>query len=149
LTSVSHHHSILLVLQDWGNILTNRGIIAPGRAPSSGEAIALAAKNRALVAAGVRPKRAESGYGYQKIGPLMGAKFEARVHRKAAADDRGGGAIGQIPVKRGVFVMRADTLGAKLGRHALALAAAVAEFAMMSRLQLARTISSVQFVIGS
>jgi mannose-1-phosphate guanylyltransferase len=110
-------------------------------------AIALAAKNRALVVVGVRPTRAESGYGYQKIGRTVGAGFEVErfVEKPPPAIARRMVRSGKFLWNAGMFVMRADTLGAELGRHAPALAAAMAKFAAMTRIQIARAYGRLKF----
>jgi mannose-1-phosphate guanylyltransferase len=111
------------------------------------QAIALAAKNRALVVVGVRPTRAESGYGYQKIGRRAGAGFEVErfVEKPSPALARRMVRSGKFLWNAGMFVMRADTLGAELERHARELAAAMVKFAAMSRTQLARAYRQLRF----
>ena len=111
------------------------------------EAIALAARNRALVVVGIKPTRAESGYGYQKIGRTVGAGFsvERFVEKPSPAIARSMVRSGKFLWNGGMFVMRADTLGAELGRHAPALAAAMAKFAAMTRIELARAYKRLRF----
>ena len=111
------------------------------------EAIALAAKNRAIVVVGVRPARAESGYGYQQIGRAVGAGFKVVrfVEKPAPAVARRMVRSGKFLWNAGMFVMGVDTLGAELGRHAPALAATMEKFGAMTRSQLARGYGRLSF----
>jgi len=111
------------------------------------EAIALAAKNRAIVVVGVRPARAESGYGYQQIGRAVGAGFKVArfVEKPAPAVASRMVRSGKFLWNAGMFVMGVDTLGAELGRYAPALAGAMAKFGAMTRSQLARGYGRLRF----
>ena len=87
-----------------------------------------------IVALGVSPRWAETGFGYLELGgPLDGAPGLARVERFREKPDRATAetflASGRHLWNAGIFVSRGSTLLAALDRHAPALAAGVARFA--------------------
>jgi mannose-1-phosphate guanylyltransferase len=153
-TAVAITYGAAIIAQRWGDdtviaVMPADHYIAPaaGFRRTIAQAIALAAKNRALVVVGVRPTRAESGYGYQKIGRTVGAGFEVErfIEKPPPTLARRMVRSSKFLWNAGMFVMRADTLEVELGRHASELAAAMVKFATMSRTQLARAYKQLRF----
>src|SRR5205085_420887 len=129
------------------------------------DAITLAAASPAIVLIGVKPTRPETGFGYQKLGPMV--RFPAGRSRKmvnplpeertriATASAANGfklDAFIEKPSVRvaekmmrsskylwnaGMFIMCATTLAAEFERHAPPLAAAMRSLAPMGPAQLA------------
>lgn len=93
-----------------------------------------AAATGAIVTLGIKPTRAETGYGYLHLGEsLAGAPAGVRAvrafvekpdHDRAAAYLAGGEHLWNA----GIFVFRADAMRAAVARHLPAVAAAMADF---------------------
>lgn len=94
-------------------------------------AIALAAARSAIVVIGVKPRSADPGYGYQEIGRRVAGGFKVQrfVEKPPLAAARRMVRSGRFLWNAGMFVMRAQTLTAELGRHCPALAALLERFA--------------------
>lgn len=97
-------------------------------------AFATAEDQDRIVALGVRPRWAETGFGYLELGgALAGAPGLAAVERFREKPDRWTAesfvASGRHLWNAGIFVFRGETLLAALERHAPELAAGVARFA--------------------
>ncbi|HKV53208.1 MAG TPA: mannose-1-phosphate guanylyltransferase [Candidatus Binataceae bacterium] len=111
------------------------------------DAIALAAKDAAIVVIGIKPTRPETGYGYQEIGRAVGRGFRlARFVEKP----RPAAALkmvqsGNFLWNAGMFVMTAATLAAELEQHAPKLAAAMSGFGAMRGVELERRYRTLDF----
>jgi mannose-1-phosphate guanylyltransferase len=111
------------------------------------EAITLAAAHPAIVVIGIKPTRPETGYGYQKIGPAVGAgfKLDRFVEKPSAAVAAKMVQSGRFLWNAGMFVMAGATLIAELEQHAPALAAAMRSFTTLSELQVKRRYHALSF----
>lgn len=85
------------------------------------EAVAYAARTDALITFGVRPTRADSGYGYIELGEAL----SGRLHRATAFEEKPGAEIAESYVasgrflwNSGMFVWRASSLLAAIEAHA-------------------------------
>jgi len=114
---------------------------AAGFRATIGDAIRLAAANDAIVVVGITPTRAESGFGYQKIGHAVGAGFKVDrfIEKPSPACAREMVRSGKFLWNAGMFVMRIDGLEAQLETHAPALAAAMRRMGETSRRPNGRT----------
>ena len=108
---------------------------AAGFRATIGDAIELAAAHDAIVVVGITPTRAESGFGYQRIGQAVGAGFKVVrfIEKPSPARARQMVRSGKFLWNAGMFVMRIDTLEAQLETHAPALAAAMRRLGETSR----------------
>ncbi len=108
---------------------------AAGFRATIGDAIGLAAASGAIVVVGITPTRAESGFGYQKIGQAVGAGFKVDrfIEKPSPARARQMVRSGNFLWNAGMFVMRIDRLEAQLEAHAPALAAAMRRLGETSR----------------
>ncbi|MGH7842483.1 MAG: mannose-1-phosphate guanylyltransferase [Candidatus Binataceae bacterium] len=99
-----------------------------------GQAVGLAARPDAIVAVGITPTRPETGYGYQALGPAVGAGFRVTrfVEKPDLATARRMVRANRFLWNGGIYVMSVATLAAELARHAPALAAAMSRFAAMT-----------------
>jgi mannose-1-phosphate guanylyltransferase len=90
-------------------------------------AVRLAASNPAIVVVGVKPTRAESGYGYQQVGHTVGGGFKVVrfVEKPAPSMARRMVRSGKFLWNAGMFVMRVATLVSELREHAPELAKAL------------------------
>lgn len=103
-------------------------------APTSGfrdtirAAIGLARTRGALVVIGVKPTRAEPGFGYQEIGPRVGAGFKVAsfVEKPALRDAQRMVRSGRYLWNAGMFVIGTRVLEGELRAHCPSLAAAIA-----------------------
>jgi len=88
-----------------------------------GQAFALARRRSAIVVIGVTPTRADSGYGYMKIGPAAGVGFKVErfVEKPAPALARTMVRSGKYLWNAGMFVMSGETLASELAEHCPAL----------------------------
>jgi mannose-1-phosphate guanylyltransferase len=111
------------------------------------DAVALAREHPSIVAIGVPPTRAETGFGYQKIGPAVGSGFKVArfVEKPAAARARRMVASGGYLWNAGMFVMATATLDAELHAHAPALARAATRLAPMRGKLFARAYRRLDF----
>jgi mannose-1-phosphate guanylyltransferase len=114
---------------------------AAGFRSTIGDAIVLAAANDAIVVVGITPTRAESGFGYQKIGRVVGAGFRVDrfIEKPSPARARQMVRSGKFLWNAGMFVVRIDRLEAQLETHAPALAAAMRRMGETSRRPTGRT----------
>jgi mannose-1-phosphate guanylyltransferase/mannose-6-phosphate isomerase len=112
-----------------------------------GAAITLAASHDAIVVVGVSATRAESGYGYQKVGRAIGLGFkvEGFVEKPAPPVAQKMVRSGRFLWNAGMFVMRVATLASELERHAPALAAAMSTFPTVKAAQLDRLYRRLDF----
>jgi mannose-1-phosphate guanylyltransferase len=108
---------------------------AAGFRGTIGDAIGLAAASGAIVVVGITPTRAESGFGYQKIGHAVGAGFKVDrfIEKPSPARARQMVRSGKFLWNAGMFVMRIDTLEAQLETHAPALANSMRRLGEASR----------------
>jgi mannose-1-phosphate guanylyltransferase len=99
-----------------------------------GQALRLAAQPGAVVVVGVTPTRPETGYGYQALGPSVGAGYRVRrfVEKPDPAAARRMVRSRKFLWNSGIYVMSVATLAAELTRHAPALAAAMERFGAMT-----------------
>jgi len=103
-------------------------------------AIGLAAAHESIVAIGIPPTRPDTGYGYQKIGPQVGAGFQIEkfVEKPALAIARRMVRSGRYLWNASMFVMSTRTLAREFGEHSPALGDAAERLARTPRAQLAR-----------
>ncbi len=122
-------------------------------APASGlrrtlaRAFSLAASDERIAVVGVAPARAEPGFGYQEIGPAVGAGFRVRrfIEKPPLALARRMVACGRFWWNAGIFVMSTATLESELSRHAPALAALTVRMAQAGPRRLARLYASLRY----
>jgi mannose-1-phosphate guanylyltransferase len=88
----------------------------------------------AVVVVGVTPTRPETGYGYQALGPPVGAGFRITrfVEKPDLAKARRMVRSRKFLWNGGIYVMSVATLTAELTRHAPALAATMERFGAMA-----------------
>jgi mannose-1-phosphate guanylyltransferase len=91
------------------------------------DAIRLAAQSESIVLIGITPTRAETGYGYQKIGAKVGAGFrvEKFVEKPAEKIARRMVRSGKYLWNASMFAMSTATLEREVAEHAPALGTAV------------------------
>lgn len=120
---------------------------AEGFRATIAEALGLARAHEAIVVVGVTPTSAETGYGYQQIGPAVGTGFKVArfVEKPAPAVARRMVKSGRYLWNAGMFVMRAGVLAAELRRHAPALAAAMERFGAIGARELPRYYRGLEF----
>lgn len=84
-----------------------------------GQAFELARQEHVIVVIGVTPGRADSGYGYMKIGPPAGAGFKVErfVEKPELSTARTMVRSGKYLWNAGMFVMSSDTLSSELAEH--------------------------------
>jgi mannose-1-phosphate guanylyltransferase len=111
------------------------------------KSLALAAARDAIVVIGITPTRAESGYGYQKIGARVGAGFrvERFVEKPAPALARRMVRSGRYLWNAGMFVMSTGTLAREFAAHCPALGAAAERLASVAPVKLARAYRALKF----
>lgn len=101
-------------------------------------AIGLARTRRALVVIGIKPTRPEHGFGYQEIGPRVGAGFKVKsfVEKPALKEADRMVRSGRYLWNAGMFVFCTGVLEEELKAHCPNLAAAIASImAAPARLQ--------------
>ena len=110
-------------------------------------ALGLAAVRDAIVVIGITPTRAESGYGYQKIGAPAGNGFRVDrfVEKPAPALARRMVRSGRYLWNAGMFVMSTRTLAREFDAHCPALGAAAEKLASTAPAKLARAYRSLKF----
>ncbi len=120
---------------------------ATGFRATVASAIALAAANDALIVVGVTPTRPETGYGYQKIGRVVGAGFKVDrfIEKPESARARQMVKSGKFLWNAGIFVMRIATLARELDEHAPDLAAAMITLATLRAGDLSRAYGRLEF----
>ncbi len=111
------------------------------------DAIRLAAANDSIVAVGITPTRPETGYGYQKIGPKVGAgfKIEKFVEKPALAIARRMVRSGRYLWNASMFVASTRTLAREFAEHCPALREAAERLALAPRTKLARAYGKLRF----
>ncbi len=111
------------------------------------DAIRLAAINDSIVAIGVTPTRAESGYGYQKIGRQVGAGFQIErfVEKPALALARRMVRSGKYLWNASMFVVSTRTLAREFAEHCPLLGIAADQLAATPRTKLARAYRRLTF----
>src|ERR1035437_4622248 len=111
------------------------------------DAIGLAAANESIVAVGITPTRPETGYGYQKIGPKVGAgfKIEKFVEKPALAIARRMVRSGRYLWNASMFVASTRTLAREFAAHCPALGKAADRLARTPRTKLARAYGRLRF----
>lgn len=107
-------------------------VVAPKRAFLADLAIAMAVADReeCLVTFGIRPTRAETGYGYVRAGkPLSGSSGLGRVRRVASFHEKPTAARARAFLRRGgfywnsgMFVWRCDVISREIAEHLPSLA---------------------------
>ncbi|HUY25783.1 MAG TPA: sugar phosphate nucleotidyltransferase [Candidatus Binataceae bacterium] len=107
----------------------------------------LAASERAIVVIGIAPTRPETGFGYQKIGPAIGAGFKVEqfIEKPPLARARRMLAAGNFLWNAGMFVMDSETLAAELAAHSPALGAAANSLVAMPRAKFERAYKKLAF----
>lgn len=110
-------------------------------------AIGLAHTHASIVVIGVTPTRPETGYGYQQVGPKIGAGYRVArfVEKPRAAMAQRMVRSGKYLWNAGIFVMSTRTLEAELAAHAPALGRAVARLAAGEPRQLAQDYRRLDF----
>jgi len=111
------------------------------------DAIGLAATNDSIVAIGIPPTRPETGYGYQKIGPKVGAGFriEKFVEKPPIAIARRMVRSGRYLWNASMFVASTQTLAHELATHSPALWIAAEKLAQTPRTKLARAYGRLRY----
>jgi mannose-1-phosphate guanylyltransferase len=111
------------------------------------DAIGLAAANESIVAVGITPTRPETGYGYQKIGPEVGAgfKIEKFVEKPALAIARRMVRSGRYLWNASMFVASTRTLAREFAEHCPALGKAAQRLALTGRTKLVRAYGRLRF----
>src|SRR5271154_1530027 len=111
------------------------------------DAIDLAAANEAIVAIGIPPTRPETGYGYQKIGPRVGAGFriEKFVEKPPLAIARRMLRSGRYLWNASMFVASTSTLAREFSEHSPMLAVAAEKLAGTPRTRLARAYGRLKY----
>ncbi len=96
-------------------------------------AIQLARQRDAIVVIGITPTRAESGYGYQKIGPRAGIGFKVEQFVEKPAQARAERMVrsGKYLWNAGMFVMPMQVLARELSEHCPSLANAAERLGAM------------------
>ncbi len=120
---------------------------AEGFRATIAQALGLAHSHDAIVVVGVTPTRAETGYGYQQIGPAVGAGFKVArfVEKPAPAVARRMVKSGRYLWNAGMFVMRVGVLAAELRRHAPGLAVAMERFGAIGARELPSFYRALEF----
>jgi len=111
------------------------------------DAIQLAADNDSIVAIGIPPTRAETGYGYQKIGARVGAGFriERFIEKPALPLARRMVKSGKYLWNASMFVASTKTLMRQYADHCQVLGIAGKTLAAMSRNKLAGAYKRLKF----
>lgn len=110
-------------------------------------AVGLAAARGGIVVIGVKPRRADPGYGYQKIGARVagGFKVQSFVEKPPLAAARRMVRSGRFLWNAGMFVIRTHTLAAELGRHCPVLAELMERFGAVPAGRLATLYRGLKF----
>ena len=120
---------------------------AEGLRRTLARALRLARRHAAIVVIGVKPERAEPGYGYQEVGAAVDGGFAVRrfVEKPAARQAARMVRSGRFLWNAGMFVMTTATLEDELAAHAPGLAEAFGRFASMPAGERARFYSRLNF----
>ncbi|MGB8681398.1 MAG: sugar phosphate nucleotidyltransferase [Candidatus Binatus sp.] len=120
---------------------------AAGYRRTLADAIRLAKTRDAIVVIGVTPTRAESGYGYEKIGPKaeVGFKVEKFVEKPPPKLARAMVRSGKYLWNPSMFVMSTRTLAHEFAEHCPALGIAAERLARTPRPRLAREYHRLKF----
>ena len=120
---------------------------AAGYRRTLADAIRLAKTHDAIVVIGVTPTRAESGYGYEKIGPNVGVGFrvEKFVEKPPPKLARAMVRSGKYLWNPSMFVMSTRTLAREFAEHCPALGIAAERLARTPRAKLAREYHRLKF----
>jgi len=112
-----------------------------------GQAFDLARRRSAIVVIGVTPTRADSGYGYMKIGPAAGVGFEVErfIEKPPLALARTMVRSGKYLWNAGMFVMSGDTLASELAKHCPGLSKVMLKSGAAAVANLARVYSKLKF----
>ncbi|MGH7906082.1 MAG: mannose-1-phosphate guanylyltransferase [Candidatus Binataceae bacterium] len=112
-----------------------------------GRALRIAAKDDAVVILGVPAIRAETGYGYQKIGSPVGDGFivERFVEKPALAEAKRMVRSGKYLWNAGIFVVSGATLAREISAHCPALADALPKLTASSARKLADNYRRLDF----
>ncbi len=110
-------------------------------------AIALARSRDSIVVIGITPTRAETGYGYQKVGAPEGAGFivERFVEKPPLKLARQMVRSGKYLWNAGMFVMSHETLSREFAMHCPALGDATEKLAATVRAKLAQNYRRLKF----
>jgi mannose-1-phosphate guanylyltransferase len=111
------------------------------------DAIGLAAATESIVAIGIPPTRPDSGLGYQKIGPKVGAGFriEKFVEKPPLATARRMVRSGRYLWNASMFVASTRTLTREFAAHSPVLGIAAEKLARMPRTKLARAYGRLRY----
>ena len=111
------------------------------------EAIGLATTNESIVAIGIPPTGPDTGYGYQKIGPKVGAGFriEKFVEKPPLAIARRMVRSGRYLWNASMFVVSTRTLAREFGEHSPALGIDAEKLARTPRTKLARAYGRLRY----
>jgi mannose-1-phosphate guanylyltransferase len=111
------------------------------------DAIGLADTHDSIVAIGIPPTRPETGYGYQKIGPKVGAGFriEKFVEKPPLPIARKMVRSGRYLWNASMFVVSTRTLAREFSTHCPDLGASAEKLAQTPRAKLARAYGRLQF----
>jgi mannose-1-phosphate guanylyltransferase len=111
------------------------------------EAIGLATTNESIVAIGIPPTGPDTGYGYQKIGPKVGAGFriEKFVEKPPLATARRMVRSGRYLWNASMFVVSTRTLAREFAAHSPALGIDSEKLARTPRTQLARAYGRLRY----
>jgi mannose-1-phosphate guanylyltransferase len=120
---------------------------AAGYRRTLADAIRMAKTHDAIVVIGVTPTRAESGYGYEKIGPKVGVGFKVEkfVEKPPPKLARAMLRSGKYLWNPSMFVMSTRTLAREFAEHCPALGIAAERLARMPRAKLAREYHRLKF----
>jgi mannose-1-phosphate guanylyltransferase len=111
------------------------------------DAIRLAETRDAIVVIGIPPTRAESGYGYEKIGPKVGVGFKVErfVEKPPPKLARAMVRSGKYLWNPSMFVMSTRTLAREIAEHCPALGMAAEGLTRTPRAKLARKYHGLKF----
>jgi len=111
------------------------------------DAIGLAATTDAIVAIGITPTRAQTGYGYQKIGAKVGAGFriERFIEKPALPLARRMVQSGNYLWNASMFVASTRTLAREFAEHSPTLGIAAERLAKMPRSKIASAYRRLKF----
>jgi mannose-1-phosphate guanylyltransferase len=111
------------------------------------DAIGLAASHDSIVAIGIPPTRPETGYGYQKIGPKVGAGFriEKFVEKPSLAIARRMVRSGRYLWNASMFVASTQTLTREFAAHSPLLGIDAEKLALLPRTKLAYAYGKLRY----
>jgi mannose-1-phosphate guanylyltransferase len=111
------------------------------------DAIGLAASHDSIVAIGIPPTRPETGYGYQKIGPKVGAGFriEKFIEKPPLAIARRMVRSGRYLWNASMFVASTQTLAREFAAHSPLLGIDAEKLARLPRTKLASAYGKLRY----